>query len=450
MAKRKQLQSQHLSPDNYIKKRGRSLPIHECIINEDWQTLNMLNVLISRKHSNGNITTCFYLVDKMCLGVKDSYYKFNIPEYEYDELKQMFFEQEVSFTTIEYKYVHNIILAAVEFAEDYGFLPYKEYRTTTQYFLEKDDDNIELIEVPCGDNDKPVYIRGEMESDIDVARIITTLERNAGEGNYIVINESLDFLDTINDNAGELMSSVDKLKYIYDNASNIENSNHKQLDFFIGTLDALEDEMSDDDHIEELYIEYIDRYESLKPDEKGIVRYIGSDNASIADIMDNLVNRFHSEEDTDNQITNNICEIVPDTPLADYIKLKLLSLEEKENKLQEYRNELDRCLVIYPNLPVFKIEKLLADVELEETRNLTFAEVFKSVFGRRRKVWALESTLFLMFWKLKLIMYPSIDELSAFKDFLKEIDASSEHTDYLIMNSKVDYFVKYYEEHYLK
>ena len=46
----------------------------------------MANIIIARKHSNDNLTFGIYLVDLLCLGVKDSFYGFNIPEQEYREL----------------------------------------------------------------------------------------------------------------------------------------------------------------------------------------------------------------------------------------------------------------------------------------------------------------------------------------------------------------------------
>ena len=76
----------HQSPENYIRTRARNLPIHECLITEEWEKAGMASVLIARKHSNGNITLGFYLVDIYCLGVKDTFYQFNIPETEYEQL----------------------------------------------------------------------------------------------------------------------------------------------------------------------------------------------------------------------------------------------------------------------------------------------------------------------------------------------------------------------------
>ena len=67
---------QMLSPENYIRKKARSLPIHECTINSHWEESGLANISIARRHTNGNITSCFYLIDLLCLGVKDTHYIF--------------------------------------------------------------------------------------------------------------------------------------------------------------------------------------------------------------------------------------------------------------------------------------------------------------------------------------------------------------------------------------
>lgn len=75
-----------LSPENYIRQKGRSLPIHECLINTDWKQANTANILICRLQPSGKYTVGIYLVDLLCLGVKDTNYFFNLPEDEYQKV----------------------------------------------------------------------------------------------------------------------------------------------------------------------------------------------------------------------------------------------------------------------------------------------------------------------------------------------------------------------------
>jgi hypothetical protein len=71
---------QMLSPQNYIRKKARSLPIHESWINVDWEDSGMASIIVAGRHTNGNITLCIYMVDLLCLGVNGSFIKFKITE----------------------------------------------------------------------------------------------------------------------------------------------------------------------------------------------------------------------------------------------------------------------------------------------------------------------------------------------------------------------------------
>ncbi|RLD61028.1 MAG: hypothetical protein DRJ05_03475, partial [Bacteroidetes bacterium] len=82
-----------LSPINYIRQKAKKLPIYECLINPDWLEGGLATVYIARQHTNGNITFGSYLVDLLCLGVKDTGYDFNITKTSFQELINNFPEE---------------------------------------------------------------------------------------------------------------------------------------------------------------------------------------------------------------------------------------------------------------------------------------------------------------------------------------------------------------------
>jgi hypothetical protein len=184
MAKQNSQGSKPLSPANYIRQKSRQLPIYQCFINDGWQEKGMANILISRRHRQGNVTCCSYLVDISLLGIKDTLFRFNLVEDDYEEFKELYFSRAESFLEIDYQLAHNIIFAAWEFAEQFEFKPCKEFLSTTQYFLEEDDDRIDLIEIECGKDGKPFYVRGPYDNDQKAQKILAQLERTAGAGNY--------------------------------------------------------------------------------------------------------------------------------------------------------------------------------------------------------------------------------------------------------------------------
>ncbi|MFH1936924.1 MAG: hypothetical protein ABIK52_05120, partial [Bacteroidota bacterium] len=66
-----------LSPEKYIRTRARTLPVGSCYINDNWRESGYATILVTRIHINGNVTHGAYMVDLYCLGVKDSFWKFN-------------------------------------------------------------------------------------------------------------------------------------------------------------------------------------------------------------------------------------------------------------------------------------------------------------------------------------------------------------------------------------
>ncbi|MDA3818555.1 MAG: plasmid pRiA4b ORF-3 family protein [Prolixibacteraceae bacterium] len=182
---------QMLSPKNYIRQKARSLPIFECYINTDWQKAGIANIIVSRKHSNSNITMGLYLVDLKCLGVKEAFYHFNISNIEYREFIDKF-SKNADAATIPYALAHNIIFAGVEYAEEFGFKPHPEFNSVAQYILEEDTDDIELIDIECGMDGLPCYVKGPYDSEVQGKSIIAQLEKAAGPGNY-------NFIDTMDE-----------------------------------------------------------------------------------------------------------------------------------------------------------------------------------------------------------------------------------------------------------
>lgn len=242
---------QMLSPENYIRQKARNLPIHECWVNSDWKITKQVNVIISRKHSNGNFTIGFFLVDLLCLGVKDTHLQFNTYEGEYTSLLEMT-EEEMEIEKIDYTLAHNIIFAGVEFAAEYGFKPCKDFTSTMQYFLEKDTEDIEIIEIECGENNQPLYVSSPFDNEIETPRVLAQLEKTAGKGNFAFIDDD-DGDDYFFDEGNEWDDDLDDDFYSEKEQEQKERfgklSHSEKIKYFkslLSSLDDLTDEENDD------------------------------------------------------------------------------------------------------------------------------------------------------------------------------------------------------------
>lgn len=155
------------------------MPIYKCLVTKAWKEAGEADVIVMRRHVNGNVTAGFYLIDLMCLGIKDTFYSFNEPEGDiYDRFPV---EVDVMFDEVEYALAHNIIYAGHDFALEFGIEPSKEF-AVTKFILEGDNDKIPLIDVPVGDEGGLFHLIVHQPG--EYSGVLAKLIKNAGEGNY--------------------------------------------------------------------------------------------------------------------------------------------------------------------------------------------------------------------------------------------------------------------------
>ena len=180
--------------DKLIKEKARSYPITICFISRNWKENGFAQVLIVRENGLEKAIFGAFLIDFYCLGVKDSVAEFLLIEDLKEKIK-IFMERD-SFIQIDTMLAQNIVYGAVEYAEDLGFKPNKEFRTA-QYVLD-DLDDLEYMEVEFGKDGKPHFAAGPFDN---VPLILNTLNKTVGEGNYtymISLDEG-DFDDDFDD-----------------------------------------------------------------------------------------------------------------------------------------------------------------------------------------------------------------------------------------------------------
>lgn len=175
--KKSSLQIQPISFSNYILKNARKLDLFKC-----WKSdtsAGMGHFVVARKRKNGTLVVGVYLIDLYCLGLKDTFYS----EFEdLEDLKEKLLEAEpdiLNFEEIDSSLCFNYIYGAIEYAEDLGFQPHKDFKTT-EYILD-DVEDIDFVDIEFGYNGKPMFVAGPSDN---VNRILSVLDKNVGEGNY--------------------------------------------------------------------------------------------------------------------------------------------------------------------------------------------------------------------------------------------------------------------------
>lgn len=165
-----------------ILRRAREYPILECRISSDWQKEQpgLVQILVARQQPDGDICFGFYLVDKLCLGLKNTlaHAGFSPARYRSEFRDKVFRGTKAKDCPVEL--AHQMIYASIEYAAQFGFEPERDF-ALSQYMLEPRGELQETYKITFGRNGKPFFIAGP---DDNVARIMRQLEKTAGAGNF--------------------------------------------------------------------------------------------------------------------------------------------------------------------------------------------------------------------------------------------------------------------------
>lgn len=156
--KKKTTAQAKISPERYMRERVRNLPIGKCYINPDWEEDGLAHIILTRERAGDKLVYVSLLLNTFCLGVKDAEYAIDFTPQELEDALAHFRKNHV-LEEIEYKKVHNLIYGAIEFAEEAGIGPVKEWNTAG-YILEEDTDDIPLIEYEYGKDGKHFLLIG--------------------------------------------------------------------------------------------------------------------------------------------------------------------------------------------------------------------------------------------------------------------------------------------------
>jgi len=436
MAKKKKLpQVQLLSPENYIRQKGRGLPIYECRIISNWEKMGSTQIIISRIHANGNITLGFYEVDLFCLGISDSYFVFNISKDDYDHLLATSFE-EVELIKVDYVLVHNILFAAKEYADELGFKPPKDFSSVTQYLLDEDTEDIELIEITCGNNGKPFFVRTKSISDADANRIIKQLEKAVGKGNFDVI-DGYDFDETDFDDQFSEFGAMDRAErrklFLEMDKKDIEKSSvedHKRLIALIDSIYVLD--ICDEQIVEKLIDSWEVEVNMDISDQEYTPESLGMNPDCLITVedMDHFEEIFPLLEKNPEKAEKLLDELRAqwgNIPYICYLELKSL---EKVNP-NEYKQKLVAYSMLYPNYPLIKLCVYLS-FTLKQEDQIQLLN-FDDVFGGRSSITNFEMFDFQTKKTLGIIARKNMNELDAIYSNIDDLELNEEYFEYLKM-----------------
>ncbi|MBF0496792.1 MAG: hypothetical protein HQK58_09510 [Deltaproteobacteria bacterium] len=174
----------HLSGLVSKSQQLAGVPVHECLVPIELFKVGLGSVVFTRKMKDGQLALASILLDVFCLGVKDATFAI-VSKDQYESYKEGLNRRQESKIT-DPSCVRKLVEGAVEYARDLGFEPHRDYKKARQIFGDYDPEECPDA-FAYGRDGLPCFISGPYDTPARCKKIIDTLTRNCGEGNFHIM-----------------------------------------------------------------------------------------------------------------------------------------------------------------------------------------------------------------------------------------------------------------------
>lgn len=184
------------SPFQLLAK-AESAPFLPCNINTVAFTEGMGNLIVPRALPRGHVAYVSFLIDLYCLGIKDITYDVCSRSALSMIEDKVYRDGSRELTPEEAK---KLVVEAAAYAKTLGFPPHEDYAKALAIFDGVDASTC-TTQFAFGRDGKPCYINGPNDNGSFQRRVVETLERTVGPGNYdyVVLTPGDDWYDDEDD-----------------------------------------------------------------------------------------------------------------------------------------------------------------------------------------------------------------------------------------------------------
>jgi hypothetical protein len=224
-----------VAPEVLSVKGTENWTLSTCWIGSDWRnTNNLTQAIVTRTHANGRVAAAAFVVDLACLGVKNASVIAFISDYEF---RTEYFDRlgrTGDFEVCSSDLIAKIVATGIDYARSLGFEPHPDTKGAMKFLHDAQSETV-LDKVPTGGEDgRPLFIQGPYDN---VKKVLKTLDKSVGEGNYGFVSAQdmfgdddfdLDEDDFDDEDMAEILEGFDE-KEIEDVAHLLNNLDSKEL-----------------------------------------------------------------------------------------------------------------------------------------------------------------------------------------------------------------------------
>jgi hypothetical protein len=193
----------------------------EALISKDWNSRDrtaLVEVVVARRGSAGEVAAAVCLVDLGCLGIKNAFARLFRSRADYEYLKSRLSTPKVA---VDLDLAVKVIRTAIDYAADLGFDPHPDF-AEVEPLLAGAQPGLCDVPVPVGgDEGKPFFVAGPHD---DAQAIMATLSRRLGrDGFHFIVPVAGDVpLDAFDDDVvedeepeeGSPLESIDNVRLV--------------------------------------------------------------------------------------------------------------------------------------------------------------------------------------------------------------------------------------------
>ncbi len=152
-----------------------------CAMTADMEAHGMASVAVARQFESGLCVVAVFLVDILCLGIKDVIFEVT-SRLGYEEILEGI-GRAGAVEQLPPEDAKKLCLRAAAYAGNFGLKPHSDFAKAMGIFLGVDELKSER-EFSFGKDGKPFYVCGPNDSRSFQERVVRTLHQSVGPGNY--------------------------------------------------------------------------------------------------------------------------------------------------------------------------------------------------------------------------------------------------------------------------
>ncbi len=163
-------------------RRASLAPIQHCYLHGDVGEGGMATVILARGVSPYQFTVAYFLVDALCLGIKDVFVR-DLTSEELATFVGAMVEADSQIAEVDPTYARKLVRSAAGWAATIGFKPPRDFLDIEQIFGEVDAAACDTA-FDFGRNGRPFYIPGPSETPAQIRQRLQRLRSRLGDDGF--------------------------------------------------------------------------------------------------------------------------------------------------------------------------------------------------------------------------------------------------------------------------